>query len=120
MKKLFLYIENLWIGNDNKPSIKRILSIIFSIDLVLNFHKAGGAVSKMIMLLISKKPLDPAVVTAISSFLANEAMILGIEAGLIAGLLGLTAYSSYKNNCLNNSNNNEATEGNNIPIVEPH
>lgn len=98
MKKLFIYIENLWIGNDGKPSIKRILAIIFSIDLVINFHKAGGALYKMIEILMSNKVLDPAVVTSISSFLANEAMIMGIEAGLIAGLLSLTTYQSLQLN----------------------
>jgi len=98
MKKLFFYIENLWVGDDKKPSIKRLMAIVFSIDLVINFHTAGGAVSKMILLLMSNKVLDPAVVTAISSFLANEAMIMGIEAGLIAGLLSLTTYQSLQLN----------------------
>lgn len=98
MKRTFFYIENLWVGDDRKPSIKRILAIIFSIDLVMNFHTAGGAISKIITLMMSNKTLDPAVVTSISSFLANEAMIMGIEAGLIAGLLSLTTYQSLQLN----------------------
>lgn len=117
MKRLFFYIENLWTGHDGKPSIRRILAIIFSIDLVTNFHQAGGAISKMINLLTSGKPLDPTVVTAISSFLANEAMILGIEAGLIAGLLSLTTYQSLQ---LNKSTTGDPTTGpENLPPPPP-
>jgi hypothetical protein len=98
MRKLFIYIENLWTGHDGKPSIRRILAIIFSIDLVCNFHQAGGAVTKMLKLLMSGKTLDPAVVTSISSFLSNEAMIIGVEAALIAALLSLTTYQSLQLN----------------------
>jgi hypothetical protein len=98
MKKLFKYIENLWLGNDNKPSIRRILAIIFSIDLVRNFHQAGSAVTKMLKLLIEGKNLDSNVVNSISSFLSNEAMIIGVEAGLIAALLSLTTYQNLQLN----------------------
>ena len=117
MKKIFFYIENLWVGDDKKPSIKRILAIVFSIDLVINFHQAGGAVSKMITLLMSAKALDPAVVSAISSFLANEAMIMGIEAGLIAGLLSLTTYQSLQLNKPCDPSQGPQTDPGNIP---PH
>lgn len=98
MKKLFKYIENVWIGHDGKPSIRRILAIAFSIDLIRNFHQAGGAITKMLNLLWGGKTLDPAVVTSISSFLSNEAMIIGVEAGLIAALLSLTTYQTLQLN----------------------
>lgn len=98
MKKLFRYIENLWIGDDGKPSIKRILAIAFSVDLLKNFAQAGGAVTKMLKLIADGKTLDPAVVSSISSFLSNEAMIIGAEAALIAGLLSLTTYQSIQLN----------------------
>src|ERR1044072_9174119 len=75
MKRLFAYIENIWIGRDKKPSRKAILAIAFSINFMMNISHAiykwdsGRSVSDL-------------------------AMVLGIEAGLIAGLLGLSTYSN--------------------------
>lgn len=75
MLKFFRYIENLWVGKDRKPSIHRVLAIIFSINfLILITHAvyrwdAGKSMSDL-------------------------ALVLGLEAGLIASLLGLTTYSN--------------------------
>lgn len=75
MKKILRYIENLWIGRDRKPSRKAVLAIAFSINFMMNISHAiykwdsGRSISDL-------------------------AMVLGIEAGLIAGLLGLSTYSN--------------------------
>lgn len=82
MKKLvvtvFKYIEPMWLGNDNKLSIRKFLSLLFALDLVKNFHH----------IIINWE--------ANKSY-ADAALLLGIEAGLIAALLSLTTYSSVVN-----------------------
>jgi len=71
----FRYIEPLWIGNNKKISIRRLLSLVFSCDFVGNTHHA-----------IYK--------WEIGKSYADVAMLLGIEAALIAALLSLTTYSA--------------------------
>ena len=61
---IFKYIEPLWIGNNKKISIRRALALYLTIDFINNTHHA------------------------------DVAMLLGIEAALVAGLLSLTTYSS--------------------------
>jgi len=78
MKRLFKYIEPIWLGNDDKLSIRRTLALIFSIDLIINTHHAIFYAEKGV------------------SF-GDVALLLGIEAGLIAAFLSLTTYSSMKN-----------------------
>jgi uncharacterized metal-binding protein len=75
MKRIFRYIENLWVGKDRKPSIKSVLAIVFSI----NFLKITTyAVYRW----------------EAGKSLSDLALVLGIEAGFIAALLGLTTYSN--------------------------
>lgn len=76
--KVFKYIEPMWLGNDGKLSIRKFLSLMFAIDLVKNFHH----------IIIDWE--------ANKSY-ADAALLLGIEAGLIAALLSLTTYSSVVN-----------------------
>lgn len=76
--KFFNYIEPMWLGNDGKFSIRRFLALLFAIDLVKNFHH----------IVINWE--------AGKSY-ADAALLLGIEAGLIAALLSLTTYSSVVN-----------------------
>ena len=63
--KIFKYIEPIWLGTNNKLSIRRVLSLVFSINLVWNITKTLS------------NPL-------MTSSYADVAMLLGIEAGLIA------------------------------------
>lgn len=72
---LFKYLENLWVGKDGKPSIRRVFAIYLVIDFQLNVSHV-----------IHRWELG-------KSF-ADVAMLLGIEAGLIAALLALTTYSN--------------------------
>lgn len=75
MKRLFKYIEPMWLGHDREISIRRVLAICFSIDLILNMSyvihhwEMGKSYS-------------------------DAALLLGIEASLIAALLALTTYSN--------------------------
>jgi len=72
---MFKYLEPLWIGGNKKISIRRVLSLAFSIDFILNTHHAIYNFE-------------------IGKSYADVAMLLGIEAGLVAALLSLTTYSS--------------------------
>jgi hypothetical protein len=72
---IFTYIEHLWIGNNKKPSIRKVLALAFSWDFIRNISFA-----------IHKFELGKSY--------ADVAMLLGIEAGMIAALLTLTTYSS--------------------------
>jgi hypothetical protein len=73
--KIFKYIENMWIGKDGKPSIRRVFAIALIIDFINN---TNYAIHKW----------------EIGKSYADVAMLLGIEAGLIAALLTLTTYST--------------------------
>ena len=75
MIKLFKYIEPLWLGTNNKISIRKILSLAFSIDLIRNISH----------IIHNWKP---------GRSYADTAMLLGLEAALIAALLSLTTYST--------------------------
>lgn len=75
MKNIFKYFEPLWVGNNNKISIRRFLALCFSIDFILNTSHAI-------------KHFE------VGKSYADIAMLLGIEAGLVAALLSLTTYSN--------------------------
>jgi hypothetical protein len=75
MKKAFKYIEPLWLGKNNKISIRSTLAIAFSWNFMWNLSYA------------IKKWSD-------GRSMSDLAVILGIEAGLIAGLLALRTYQN--------------------------
>lgn len=114
MKNFFKYIEHFWLGNDGKPSIRRLLGIGFSIDLIINFHKAGGIVTKIVALIATEHALDSQVLLAIGGLIANIAMIIGIEAGLVAALFSLTTYQNIQFNKAD-SIQNIGTSDDNVP-----
>ena len=75
MKKLFLYIEPLWLGTNKKISIRRVLALAFSTNLIFNVHHV-------------------IYVWGEGKSYSDAALVLGIEAGLITALLALTTYSN--------------------------
>lgn len=75
MKKLFRYIEPLWTGTDGRFSLRATLAIAFSIDFISNLSHA-----------IYKWDAGRT--------LEGLSFVLGIEAGLIVALLGLTTYQN--------------------------
>lgn len=75
MKRVFNYIQPLWCGADGRISVRSTLAIAFSIDFISNLSHAiykwdGGRT------------------------LEGLSLVLGIEAGLIIALLGLTTYQN--------------------------
>lgn len=85
MKKVFKYLENLWIGMDGRPSLRSVLAIVFSIHFIRN-------VSFAIRRWDDHKSL------------ADFALVMGIEAGLICTLLGLKAYTNLQQSILDSKN----------------
>jgi hypothetical protein len=79
--EIFRYIEPLWLGHNKKLSARRFLALVFSYDFIRN---TSYAIHKW----------------EIGKSYADVAMLLGIEAALIAAMLSLTTYSS---SLLNNS-----------------
>lgn len=75
LRRIFKYFEPIWTGNDGKPSLRAILAIAFSIDFIRNLSHA-----------IWKWDAGRS--------LEGLSLTLGIEAGLIVGLLGLTTYQN--------------------------
>src|SRR5688572_22242271 len=75
LKRIFRYFEPAWSGNDNKVSLRALLAIAFSIDFIRNLSHA-----------IWKWDAGRS--------LEGLSLTLGIEAGLIVGLLGLTTYQN--------------------------
>lgn len=74
-KKIFKYLEPAWTGDDGKFSLRSALAIIFSLNLVFNINHAVWRWD-------SQRSLE------------GLALVLGIEAGLIAGLLALKTYQN--------------------------
>jgi hypothetical protein len=85
MKNIFKYFEPLWIGTKGKISIRRFLALCFSLDFIINTSHAIHNFD-------------------VGKSYAEVAMLLGIEAGLIAALLSLTTYS----NTIKQKQDNEA------------
>lgn len=73
--QIFKYLEPMWLGTDKRVSIRRVLALIFSIDFIRN-------ISFVIHNWVTGQSY------------ADIAMLLGLEAGLIAALLALTTYAN--------------------------
>lgn len=88
MKKIFKYIEPLWLGTNDKISIRKVLALVFSTDFVRN---TSHAIYKW----------------EVGKSYADVAMLLGIEAALVAALLSLTTYTAMINKKIDNSQTSE-------------
>lgn len=75
---IFSYLEPMILGKDEKVSIRRVLALCFSIDFINNMN-----------FIVHKWEMGKSY--------ADVAMVLGLEAGLIAALLSLTTYSNIVN-----------------------
>ena len=75
ISKIFKYVEPLWQGPDGKMSVRATLGIAFSINFMYNL---SHAIYKWEM----NRPLE------------GLALVLGIEAGLIAAFFALTTYQN--------------------------
>lgn len=73
--KFFRYVEPMWLGNDGKLSIRRFLALAFSSNVMMNTHH------------IIKN-------WEANNSYADAALLLGVEAGLIAAFLSLTTYTN--------------------------
>lgn len=93
MRKVFKYLEPLWLDNKNKSiSLRGVAAIALIVNFIINVDGAASIVVKVLKLMFQDKEVDPVLISAMSGNLAQIAMILGIEAGLIAALLALKTY----------------------------
>jgi hypothetical protein len=96
MKKLFHYIEPIWLGEDGKVSGKSLFAIIFSIHFLYNVDRSINVLHTVI-----KSKIDAPSIAAMSGVLANAGIILGLEMTAIIAFWGLKAYSNYKTDLIN-------------------
>jgi len=92
LRKIFHYLESIWVGADGRVSIKRSLALIFAIDLVCNLHYSVFQ-------------------WEIGKSYSDAALLLGIEAGLIAALLSLTTYSTIQHKDMGEHRGNKGYGG---------
>lgn len=76
IKNIFLYLEPLWLGRDNKISIRQTSAIALIIDFISNLHHAVYRWD-------------------VGKSFEGLSLILGIEAGLVVSLLGISAIQSF-------------------------
>lgn len=114
MKKVIRYVEPLWTGNDGRMSLRSVASIGLLIDFIINVHNSASIVVNVLKLVYKDKTVDPALVAAIASNLTQIAMILGIEAALIAAMLALKAYQPF--NGFNKSNGSSDIPAGQLPV----
>jgi hypothetical protein len=75
-RNILKYIEPIWLDDTtNKLSIRRLLALVFSIDFVMNTSYVVHH-------------------WELGKSYSDGAILLGVEAGLIAALLSLTTYSN--------------------------
>lgn len=106
MKKIisnfFNYIATMWSGLDGKPSLSRVLALAIGIDLIINTHTSVMTINSIVQLYSRDKNIDPDVVTQVVLGMGQIALLLGIEAGLITALLGLTSYTKIQEKKIDN------------------
>lgn len=90
--KFFKYIEPLFTGEDGKLSLKRVMAAWLCVDFTINVHNTSYVVPKVLNLVMKGKGVDSSLITALSSILAQNVMIIGIEGGAILGLMGITSW----------------------------
>lgn len=95
MKKIFFYVEKTWLGDDKEPSIKRLLAISFSIHIMISISCSLRSYVNLVKAVYAHDDhIKPEMIVAAGASLSNLAMVIGIEAGLVAALLGLASYQS--------------------------
>lgn len=100
LKKIVKYLEPAWTGNDGKVSLRAILAIAFSADFIRNLSHA-----------IWKWDAGRS--------LEGLSLTLGIEAGLIVALLGLTTYQNLQFNKIDSAIQKENKDIQKVEGKEP-
>lgn len=119
MKKVVKYIVSIFTDSKGIPSLRRILAFILTMHFI---HIVNRSLSIFSDFIKDREHLDAGIISSVGSTLANVAMIVGIEGGLIAALLALTTYQAFqfdKNSLSSNDNigNNNSNEKQKEPIV---
>lgn len=96
IKMIANYAHKIVAGPNGDPSSRRIIGIAFAIDFMINTHNSIGVCTKIINLIYAGKTIDAGIISAMSTNLSQIVIILGIEAGIIGGLFGLTTLTNLK------------------------
>ena len=95
MKKIFKYIEHLWIGDDGQPSGKRASALALTIHLMWSISDNLSSYAHLIKAVYAHdKNITPEMVMAAGASLSGLALVLGVEATLILALWGIASYQS--------------------------
>jgi hypothetical protein len=95
MKKLFKYIEHLWLGDDGKPSGKRLSALVLTGHLIYCISDNLTSYVHLIKAVyLHDQNITPEMVTSAGASLGSLALVLGIEATLILALWGIAGYQT--------------------------
>jgi hypothetical protein len=94
MRRIFRYLKGLWEDKTGRISLRSVLAMALSIDFIINVHNCSYVVIKVLNMIMTNRVIDAGVIASLSGYLAQTAMILGIEAALIAAMLALKTYQS--------------------------
>ena len=92
MKKILSIV----LDNQGELSIRRVLALVFSIDLIINIHRCIDIYSAIVYSVIkgNSNTGDISAIISVISSIPQLSMLVGLEAGLIAGLLALTTWQN--------------------------
>ena len=93
-KKIFKYLEPMWLGDDNKVSLRSTAAIALIINFIINVQHACASGLNILKVILKDKQVDAASIAAMGSNMAQIGIILGVECALIAALLGLKTYQN--------------------------
>lgn len=94
--EILTYVKGIVSEPTGNPSSRRIFAAALVVDFIINVHHSVAVLSRITNLIYMGKAIGPETISAISTNLTQIVMVLGIEAGLIGGLLGLTTLTSMK------------------------
>lgn len=88
------WLNGLFSEENGVPSLRRVLAFFLTVDFIINAHNSSAIAIRVLKLTAADKAVGADIITSFGTNLSQIVMILGIEAGLIAALLGLSTYSS--------------------------
>lgn len=116
MKKLFKYIENIWLGDDGKPSGKRVTALAMTVHVIISISSGLNSYINLVKAVYLHDPhITPELISSAGQSLSSLAMVIGIEVGAILALWGVASYQSVQQ-----GRNNLIKDGNikNLPDID--
>lgn len=109
MKKIFKYIENIWLGNDGKISGKRLTALSMTVHVITYISSSLNSYINLVKEVYTHDPhITPEMITSAGQSLSSVALVIGGELGAILALWGVSSYQSIqqdKNSFVKDINN---------------